>query len=276
MKQLLIRIAALLLLGAPVLVPVLVNAQSGSVNTSAEVNIPTSGSAGTGAGVSAATTAKMTRAKTKADTEIDRRVAALQDLLTRVQGMTKISADFKTNINTALQTQITGLTSLKAKIDADTDVDVLKTDVQSVTAAYRIFALVMPQVRIAAAADRQATIINMLSGIGVKLQARLQTLQGQGGDVVALTTALSDMAAKLADAQTHAQAAIDATVSLTSDNGDKTKMDANTAALKKAKTELQTAQQDLVAARKDISIIVDGMKKVKITTPTATSSTQTP
>ena len=73
------------------------------------------------------------------------------------------------HLNTNIQTQITALNALKAKIDADTDAAILKTDIQSIAQAYRIFMLIIPQGNIAAAADRQATIINALVGIGKKL-----------------------------------------------------------------------------------------------------------
>lgn len=273
MKTQLIRLLIALLVGTPVFMPVLASAQSGGVNAGVQAQVQTSGTAGTGSvGVSATVTAKMTRGKTKADTEIDRRIQALNKLLTRAQEMTKVSADFKQSVAVAIQNQITGLGALKTKIEADTDESTLKTDVQSVTAAYRIFVLVLPQVNIAAAADRQATIVNMLSDIGVKLQARLQTAQAAGADVTALAAALTDMAAKLADAQTHAQAAIDGTATLTPDEGDKTKMQTNLEALKKARTDLQTAQQDLVAARKDVTTILQGLKKLSVTSTTSASS----
>jgi hypothetical protein len=281
MKNLSLRILIALLIGSPVLVPVLVKAQSASasatVDTSAQANIPTSGSGTTVSGkASANVTVKMTTAKGKADTEIARRITALNDLLSRVQQMTKVSSDFKTSINTAIQTQISGLNTLKTKIDADTDATTLKTDIQSITASYRIFALVLPQVRIAAAADREATIDNMISQIGVKLQARLQAAQAQGADVTALVSALTDMATKLADAQTQAQSAISTTATLVPDNGDQTKMAANTTALKGARANLQTAQQDLVAARKDVTTVLNGLKTLKVnTSATASTSAQT-
>ncbi|HVV38991.1 MAG TPA: hypothetical protein VHD31_01565 [Candidatus Paceibacterota bacterium] len=275
-------------LGLSLLVPAFALAQIDSSvinNTAAAVNAAGSASAQANTPVrtsaqvqvSASTTvstAVMTRAKTKADTEIDRRIKALGDLNTRVQAMTKITADFKTNLNTNIQNQISGLTALKAKIDADTEGSVLKTDVQSVTSSYRIFALVMPQARIAAAADREATIINMMAALGAKLQARVQATQAAGADITAVNTALVDMGNKLQSAQTHAQAAVSGSATLTPDKGEKTLMAANDAALKTARAEIKSAQTDLVAARKDVDTILKGLRTISAAAA-ASSTVQT-
>jgi hypothetical protein len=239
-------------------------AQVGTTQVKAQVNASTTLSA-----------AVMTRAKTKAGNEIDRRIKALTDLSTRVTGMTKVTAEFKQNLATNVQNQITALTNLKAKIEADTDGATLKTDIQTITQSYRVFALVIPQARIAAAADREATLINMLAGLGAKLQARLQTAQQAGADVTALATALTDMGNKLASAQTHAQAAITGSATLTPDNGDAAGMKANTDALQAARKEIEAAHQDLIAARKAADTILKGLKTLKVNT-TASTTTQTP
>ena len=134
-----------------------------------------------------------------------------------------------------------------------------------------MFALVLPQGRIAAAADREVTLVSMMSTLGAKLQARVQAAGQGGNDVTALTAALTDTASKLQDAQTQAEAAVSVSAALTPDNGNATVMASNTAALKAARGDIKTAQTDLVAARKDITAIVVGLKTVS--TSTAASST---
>ena len=64
------------------------------------------------------------------------------------------------------------------------------------------------------------------------------------------------MNAKIADANTQAKAAVSGISGLQPDNGDQTVMQSNTAALKAARVDIQTAQNDLVAARKDAGTIV--------------------
>jgi hypothetical protein len=266
-------------LGLLVLSPVLASAQvtiptAVSASASASANTSTSG-AGTSVTASAKLTAAETKAITRGDTEIDRRTAALTDLNTRIQAMQKVTDTFKAGISASITNEISTLAGLKAKIDADTDITTLKTDIQSITASYRVFALVLPQGRIAAAADREVTLVSMMSTLGTKLQARIQAAQQGGTDVTAMNASLTDMAAKLKDAQTQAEAAVTASSSLTPDGGDKTKMAANTTALKTARADLKAAQTDLVAARADVKTIITALGKVKTSTTASTTTTTT-
>ncbi len=215
-------------------------------------------------------TKAMTAAIAKADKEIARRIAALNDANTRVQAMQQVTPAFKQNLATTIQAQVAALGTLQAKIDADTDLATLKTDIQSITSSYRIFALVLPQVRIAAMADREVALATMLNTLGIKLQARIASAQSAGQDTTALSAALADMSSKLSNASSQAQAAVSATASLPPDNGDKTVMASNNAAIKTARTNLISAQKDLQAARKDVDVILKGLKTAK---PAATSTT---
>lgn len=261
--------------------PVLVVAQTDvgidvgvDVNAAADVTATgvTTGTAVSATATTNVRTKAMTAAITRADKEIARRIASLNDADTRVQAMQQVTPAFKTSLSAAIQAQIAALNTLQTKIDADTDLATLKTDVQSVTKSYRIYALVLPQVRIAAAADRAVAIATMMSTLGTKLQARIAAAQSAGLDTTALSAALTDMNAKLSDVNSQAQAAVSATVSLAPDNGDKTIMASNAAVFKTARKDLQTAQQNLVAARKDITIILKGLKVS--TTATTTNTVQ--
>jgi len=270
-----IKILVSLFIGAPLLVPVFAIAQlnSADINANVNANAEVRTNAGAGATFSATTTARMEKARTRAAQEIERRIEALTKINVRIGGVTKISDQFKANLNTNIQNQITALTALKVKIDGDTDLNTLKTDVQSITKSYRIFALIMPQTHIAAMADRTATAINIMIGIGNKLQARLTEMQNAGADVSALIATLSDMGAKISDAQAKAQAAVDVTATLVPDDGDKDKMAANKAALTEGRDNLKEAHQDLVDARKYITTILKGIRELSASS-SATVETQ--
>ena len=262
-------IAGALLAG--LLTPALTFAQSASVGATAAVD-----AAGTHASVDAAASAKLDDAKSRADKEIDRRIAALNDMNTRVGAMQQVTAAFKQGLAANVSTQIQQLTALKAKIDADADVSTLKTDVRSIADNYRIFMLVMPQSRIAAAADREVTLITMLNQLGAKLQTRLAASASSGANTSQLMATLKDMSDKLSDAGTQAQAAVSVSATLTPDNGDKTKMAQNTAALKTARADIQAAQKDLVTARQDAQTIITALKTLDVQATTTTQvQTQT-
>lgn len=264
-------LAALALSGS-MMAPLFASAQNVTMPAPGAAPAPTSVAAP--APVAPATaTPKMLAAIAKADKEIDRRIAALNELQTRVDAMQRVTANFKQTLSTNIGNQITGLTQLKTKIDADTDAATLKTDIKTVTDSYRVYMLVLPQARIAASADREVTLITMMNQLGGKLQARVAAAQSAGADVSKLLAALTDMSTKLSDANTQSQASVSVSANLMPDNGDATKQAQNTAALKTAKGDLDAAQKDLVAARKDVDIIVKGLKSLP--TPTV-NSTSTP
>jgi hypothetical protein len=271
--------AVLAALGLAALAPAFAFAQVGATinaNAAAEANVaPTSAALNARAKVTASSTAETTRAeraKDKASQEIDRRVASLNALLTRVTAMTKVSDQLKANLKANVQNEIDAFNALKVKIDADTDLATLKTDVQSVTQSYRVYMLVLPQGRITAASDRMATVITMMASVGTKLQARINTAKGAGSDTSKLEEALTDLGTKLTSAQTHAQAAVGAIAPLVPDQGDKTVQEKNDAAIKSAQAEIKAGTADLVDARKDIAAIIKGLGTLKASASASTSA----
>ena len=218
--------------------------------------------------------ARIARIRESANKEIDRRTASLTELSTRIGEMKHESDADKATLTGMVSAELTSLATLKAKIAADTDLATLKTDTQSITKSYRVYMLVMPSIRIIAAADRVVHIVGDMSALGTKLSARITLAATEGNDVTKLTLALTDFNAKLVSAKTQAQAAVTGIGGLTPDNGDKTKMEANKAALKAAREKLKLAETDLKAARADVKTIIEGlkvMKKVATTTPATTN-----
>ncbi|MEI7720112.1 MAG: hypothetical protein WCI89_02805 [bacterium] len=222
--------------------------------------------------------AKMTAAKARADQEIDRRVATLNEVTDRVGVMQEVQADFKQNLAGAVSGQVAAFAALKAKIDAETDPTLLKSEVQSINESYRVYALLVPQARIATAADRVVTLTRMMTILGSKLQARIAAAQTAGTDISALSKTLGDLSQKLSDANAQAQSAVSVSVSLVPDEGDKVKMAANAAALKTAHTAVGVAQKDLKDSRKDIATILKGLNvslSAASSTPTITPGSAT-
>jgi len=207
--------------------------------------------------------AAMERIRTRANKEIDRRLEALNKVTTRIGEMERISANAKTSLINVMQVQTTTLNTLREKIAGDTNIEVLRADVQSITKSYRIFALVIPQGHIIAAADRTIEIASALEDVGTKLGIRITEAQVEGNDVSALTALLNDFTAKIADAKMQAQVAIDGVAGLVPDLGDKAHMTANTEALKSARTNIQTAHADFVAAHKNAKMIIEKLKEIK-------------
>lgn len=261
-------------------------AQSVNVGANVGVNAGSAVTVSTGANASVTTSAnekdtaqarlaakmaaQISNMQNRATQEIDRRIEALQKLVARVGDMKKVSADEQTSLQTELQSQIGSLNSLAAKIAADTSTTTLKADVKSITDSYRIYMVVLPQNAILAAVDRINTLVGNMQTLGSKLQARITAA---GSVSATVTAAMSDYTAKVADAQTQAKVAHDEVVNLKPDNGDKTVAASNTAALKDARAKLKAAQQDLIAARKDISTIVSNLPHGEAHATTTASTT---
>lgn len=246
------------------------------VNANASASISAGGTrVGVGAGIAAAVAARITNITTRADKEITRRIDALIALSTRVNAMVRLSATDKANLSSSIQSQIAAMNTLQAQISADAtanNTSSLKTDVQSITSSYRIFALILPQGTIDAAADRALTIVGTMNDLGTKFSARITAAQSAGNNVTAAATALADFNAKVSDGSTQANAAITEVASLQPDNGNATVMASNTAALKDARSKIQAAQQDFVAARADAETIIKALATFKVSASASTTA----
>jgi hypothetical protein len=196
----------------------------------------------------------------RADQEIARRIAALNKLSARVQAMQKVTADAKSKIAIEVQAQISDLSALKVKIDADTDATVLHTDVQSITDSYRIFAVVLPQGYILAASDRMEVIAAAMKDLGVKMQARIDAAHAAGHDVSAMTAAMADLNLQLSNTNFKAQSAGTLVYGLTPDQGDQSKAASNHDALVQARDQIRIGTEDLKAARANIQAILKDLK----------------
>ncbi len=192
--------------------------------------------------------ARMEVAGSNADKEIDRRIAALNRVTTRVNAMTRISADQKSALLAQIQTAISDLNSLKVKIDADTDPATLKADKQSIVTSYRVFLLLIPKVEILAHADISLQVSNQMMADNATIQAKIATAQSAGKDVTEANKLLADRTAKVTDAQAKAQSVINSVSGLTPEGypANKPTLLAGRDSLKTVREDLKTAFQDLV------------------------------
>lgn len=201
----------------------------------------------------------ISRLKTRADNEITRRLDALTKLISRIGDMKKISTDQKTALTADVQGQIDAMNTLKTKIDADTDLATLRTDVQSIVKSYRIFALFIPKTYIMARADRLLEVIDLLTGIQEKLQTRIDALKTGGTDTTAMQKLITDMASKLGDAKTQITNALTAITPLTPDG-----FPANKTTLQSARAMLVTARRDIQTAHADEQQIRQALVKAGV------------
>jgi len=207
--------------------------------------------------------ANLSKIVERANQEIDRRVVSLGALAQRIQEMKKINVEAKASLAAKVQDEQTALIALKNKIDADTDIETLKTDVKAIAEQYRIYKLVMPQIQVFAAVDRANTIQAALTDIGTKLQSRISNISAQGVDVSALQKSMDEYNAKLTLAKTQVAAAFEHVSPLVPDNGDQTIAKTNSDTIKQSHTEVKEGNKALVEANVIAKSIVSTLKKAK-------------
>jgi hypothetical protein len=200
--------------------------------------------------------------KQRASVEITRRISSLTQLISKVNGLKRLSDSQKANFVSQLQNQIAALQTLKTKIAADTDVETLRSDVKSIVDSYRIYAVFMPQLRILVAADVMMSSVDQLTVYAGKLQVRIAALQSGGANTSSLETMMIDMKQKLSDAATQLQNATTTVLGLTPSG-----YPGNLTSLRTAQKQLQTAHQDLSDARLDAVKILRGIKSLEKSTP---------
>lgn len=213
---------------------------------------------------------RMENLRNRADTEIDRRIISLTALITRIANLNRLSSDQKTTFTNRVQAEITNLTNIKTKIDADTDFDTLKTDGKSIVSSYRIYALFMPQIRILSGVGVLSETAGKAASLEAALQAKVNQAKSHGLDTTNIEKNMSAISNDILDAQKQAQNASDLVINLTPDGypGNKT-------SLQSARTDLQTGRKDLENIRTLVQTILESLKKISPETtiiPVSTSS----
>jgi hypothetical protein len=207
--------------------------------------------------------ARIQKLITRGDADISQRLTAINAAITKIQGLQKLSDVQKTTITGNLQNSITNLNTLKSKIDADTDITALSSDVTSIMIHNRIYMLIIPQTAIVTAVDRIQVVTVSMQALVTKLQTRLTQDQTAGKNVTALQTSLTDMQAKITDAQNQSQAADNLISPLAPDGGNATIITSNNQALQAARSDIKTGNSDLKTAYTDAKSIVTGLKALK-------------
>jgi biopolymer transport protein ExbD len=194
----------------------------------------------------------------KGNQEIDRRLASLANLASVITAAKHITSGDKTSLTNELNTEVTGLTQLRAKLDAETTVAAAGTDAQSIFSEYRVYALVLPKVWLVRLADQQQDVEAKLVALAKKLQTRIDSEKAKGKDTASLQSMLDDLNAKVGVSQPISTAVEQKVLPLLpSDwNSDHTILSGDYAQLKTAHTDNQAAYQDatkIIAALKTMN-----------------------
>lgn len=188
----------------------------------------------------------MTRLKTRAENEISRRITSLTTVMNKINVAKRLSAEQKSSLVGQVQQEINDLNALKVKINSDTEIETLRTDVQSIVKSFRVYALFIPEMQIVAHADMIMDLADQLSALTSQLQSLISTAQSSGKDVTQANAALIERNAKITDAISEAQKAINTVIPLKPENwpSNRTTLLSAREMLKTARLDLRTAHQD--------------------------------
>jgi hypothetical protein len=143
----------------------------------------------------------LTNIKTKGAAEITRRLTSLNNVLSKINSTTKLSASDKTTLTNEVNAEITGLQALQTQLAADTTLASAISDAQSIITEYRVYALVLPKIWLVKTADDELVTQGNLTTLAGKLQTRLTAEQTAGKDITTLQDELSDMNTQITAAQ---------------------------------------------------------------------------
>lgn len=201
-------------------------------------------------------TERLSDIQTRINRRIDRRVDDLNHLLIRLQNDAKVSTSDKTLLQNEDQAAITGLTSLKTKIDADTTTDGVRNDEKQIV-TFHVYDFIIPH-------NHRLIIVNNLQAATAKLgtslatiQTKVTALQGQGTDVSAIQALLNDANTKLQTANSQ----------LTSDESQLAALTPTSpnpgATFTQVRKDLSTVHSELSDIRKDLVQIKADAKSLK-------------
>lgn len=199
----------------------------------------------------------LTTLKTKGSAEINRRIDSLNSATSKINTTTKLSSSDKAYLQNEVATEISGLTSLESTLNGETTLSAARTDVQSIFSDYRVYALLLPKVRLIVAADGEIATSDKLTTLATQLQSQITTDQNAGKNVSQLQADLTDMQTQANNAQSIANSIESKVLTLqpTDYNSDHTILSGDLAQLK-------TAHADNQAAYNDAKKINSGLKSL--------------
>ena len=205
-------------------------------------------STGTGAG----TGLKAEQASTTA--RIDGRLETLHALSMAVGNAKHLTAADHSTLSSLIDSDISGLTSLRAKVAGETTVAAVRADATAMVDDYRVYMLVAPKVHLTNVFDIESAAASALQKAHDRLAARVA--RAPGGGTAAEKDALADMQAQIQAAQQADSGRVATLLGIQPGPN----ADAIQGALKPLVDAAKDARKDLVQARTDAKKVVTALK----------------
>lgn len=200
--------------------------------------------------------------KRRALAAIDRRIATLDELLQKMGTARRLRDEHRNALQEQIDAAKSGLRELRARIEASTDVEMLRAEMRSIARDHRIYLLVAPKVHLLLSVDRVLAAAALLETLAGKLQG---TLDQQGGASEA-RTALDSMRTHIAAARNAVDGVAEKVIPLKASD-----FPGNRSELQAARESIATARQELSLARDDGRRAVSSLRSpAPSPSPTAT------
>ena len=185
---------------------------------------------------------------------ITKRLASLSVSINDVNNNSVITPADKTTLLATLNGDVTGLTALGVTIAGDTTAKQAASDYATIFTSYRVYALALPQVRFAAAADDMTvTVLPKLTDAQTKLAALLTGVDS-GKNTPQVQAWMADLATQITAIGTETNG-LSATVLADTP----AQYDANHALLAPARASLGISRDDIKTARSDVSNVMKAL-----------------
>lgn len=198
-------------------------------------------------------TTSVARTKARGQQLIRERINSLQSNMTVINASKSLAEDQKKSLATLVATNVTGLTTLSTQLASSTDATSTKALINSIFTDFRIYGIVIPQVRLEKRIfDLQNHSIK-LSDTFLKVQTKINEYKGKGKDVTIWQKSLDDAKVMVAvDMNTLANLSVKVMALRPSDYGTTSKM------------VIESANKDLKSVSKDFNTIARNLHKPKI------------
>ncbi|MCL5292871.1 MAG: hypothetical protein M1548_10235 [Actinobacteria bacterium] len=197
---------------------------------------------------------------------IDRRIRELDELLRKVRTMAKITEEERAYLVNEIQNNLDSLSSLRRKIEQETDPQALKTEIKSIVTNYRVYMVVLPKVRALEVADRANWGVQRFDALAARIQERVDKAKAAGKDVTKVQELLDKLRAKIAEAKVQIDKARAAFNSMLPVDPASAK-----SSLETGKSYLKAARQDFKDAIAIMRQIIEAFKAVKAPDDTGTA-----
>jgi hypothetical protein len=183
------------------------------------------------------------------------RITKLNAAIAKVTAAKDITSGDRSTILGTLNADLAGMNTVEAKIAADTTVPTAAADYKTIFTTYRVFAVAIPQARLAAAADRiTGTTVPRLTDAQTRLSGLLSG-KDSSKSTPALQADLADMKTQTAAANTALSGVAAAALAVTP-----TDFNSNHSALTSIRASVKTAIADVKKAVSDGKTVLAAIK----------------